>query len=117
MLTTGYFCEHRWDEYLAADAKLHQSDFMSAMASGQKDEQERQLRKTIDQANAGLQRPYLAASFAVVKGKNSLALDLLEKSYDHHDYWLLFTNVDPQWDPVRSDPRFQAIMRRIGVVN
>jgi hypothetical protein len=41
---------------------------------------------------------------------------LLEESYGHHDYWLLFSNVDPQWDPVRADPRFRAIMRRIGVL-
>lgn len=115
MLTTGYFCEHRWNEYLANIAKVpHEDDFPSAIARGQRDEQERLLRKAIDQVNAGLQRPYFAAADAVMMGKNSVALDYLEKSYDHHDYWLLFTNVDPQWDPVRADPRFQAIMRRLG---
>jgi TolB-like protein/DNA-binding winged helix-turn-helix (wHTH) protein len=118
MLSVGYLCQRRYDDYLAVIAKApHENDFASAVARGQQDEQERLLRKAIDQVRAGQLRPYFAASDAVMVGKNSLALDYLEKAYDHHDYWLLFTNVDPQWDPVHSDPRFQAIMRRIGVAN
>jgi len=27
----------------------------------------------------------------------------------------LFINVDPEYDPVRSDPRFQSIVHRLGV--
>jgi len=116
MLSVGYLCEQRWDDYLATIAKAPQGDdFGSALARGQRDEQEHLLRKAIDQVHAGLLRPYFAAADAVMMGKNSLALDLLEKAYDHHDYWLLFTNVDPQWDPVRSDPRFQALMHKLGV--
>jgi TolB-like protein/DNA-binding winged helix-turn-helix (wHTH) protein len=116
MLTTGYLCEHRWDDFLAAIAKFpHFDDFGAAVARGDRDEQERLLRKATDDVHAGLLRPYFAASDAVMTGKNSLALDYLEKAYDHHDYWLLFANVDPQWDPVRSDPRFQALMHRVGV--
>jgi len=116
MLTVGYLCEHRWDDYLAAAAKAPQDDdFGSAVARGDRGEQERLLRKAMDQVHAGQLRPYFAASDAVMMGKNSLALDLLEKSYDHHDYWVLFTNVDPQWDPVRSDPRFQSLMHKLGV--
>jgi hypothetical protein len=42
-------------------------------------------------------------------------MEWLEKSYQNHDYWLLFMNVEPEMDPVRSDPRFQAIVRRLGL--
>lgn len=28
---------------------------------------------------------------------------------------MLFPDVDPQWDLVRTDPRFQAIMNKLGV--
>ena len=117
MLSISYFCEHRWDDYLAVVAKVpHAEDaFNSAVARGQRDEQERLFRKTIDQAHAGLQRPFDVAYQAMLMGNNSLALDWLEKAYDHHDYWLLFVNVDPQWDPVRSDPRFPPLMHKLGV--
>jgi hypothetical protein len=102
---------------LAVVAKVpHAEDaFNSAVARGQRDEQERLFRKTIDQAHAGLQRPFDVAYQAMLMGNNSLALDWLEKAYDHHDYWLLFVNVDPQWDPVRSDPRFPPLMHKLGV--
>ena len=48
-------------------------------------------------------------------GDYQVALDWLERSYQDHDYWLLFMNVDPEMDPVRADPRFQAMMKKLGV--
>ncbi|MFZ0562448.1 MAG: winged helix-turn-helix domain-containing protein [Terriglobales bacterium] len=115
MLTTGYFFERRWDDYRAADAKAHQDDFLTAMANGHPDEIEHAFLKLMDQAKAGARRPYYVASYALLKGDRSLALDWLEKSYQHHDYWMLFINVDPEYDPIRSDPRFQAIVHRLGL--
>jgi TolB-like protein/DNA-binding winged helix-turn-helix (wHTH) protein len=115
MLTTGYYCERRWDDWRAADAKDSQGEFWHAMANGHPDEIERAIRKVTDQAKAGSRRPYDVAHFALVMGNRSLALDWLEKSYQHHDYWMLFINVDPEYDPIRSDPRFQAIIHRLGV--
>ena len=29
--------------------------------------------------------------------------------------WIRLLNVDPEYDPIRSDPRFQAIVKRLGV--
>jgi TolB-like protein len=115
MLTAGYFAEHRWNEWRTADAKDHQDDFLNAMVNGSPAEIDRALRKVIDQAEAGSRRPYDVAKFAILTGNRALALDWLEKSYQHHDYWLLFINVDPEYDAIRSDPRFQAIVRRLGV--
>jgi len=115
MLTTGYYCERRWDEWRAADAKDSQGEFWHAMSTGRPDEIARAHRKVMDQAKAGTRRPYDVAHFALVMGNRSLALEWLEKSYQHHDYWMLFINVDPEYDPIRSDPRFQEIIHRLGV--
>jgi TolB-like protein/DNA-binding winged helix-turn-helix (wHTH) protein len=115
MLATGYLCEHRWDDWRAVDAKHPQGDYLRAVVNGQPDEIERVLRKMMDEASAGSRRPYEVATVATMKGDHSLALDWLEKSYQHHDYWMLFIKVDPQYDEIRSDPRFQAIVHRLGV--
>jgi TolB-like protein/DNA-binding winged helix-turn-helix (wHTH) protein len=115
MLTTGYLCERRWDDWRAADAKHPQAEFQRAIVNGSPDEIERVLRKLTDQAKAGARRPYDVAFFAVLKGDRSLTLDWLEKSYQHHDYWMLFINVDPEYDAIRSDPRFQSIVHHLGV--
>jgi len=115
MLTTGYYCEHRWDDWRAADAKYPQGEYMRALVNGPPAEIERVLRKMMEEAKAGTRRPYEVASVATMNADRSLALDWLEKSYQHHDYWMLFINVDPEFDPIRSDPRFQAIVHSLGV--
>ncbi len=115
MLTTGYYCERRWDEWRAADAQLPQGDILRALANGRPDEIDRAFRKLVDEAQSGARRPYDVGHYANLKGDRATALDWLEKSYQHHDYWMLFINVDPEYDPIRSDPRFQAIVHRLGV--
>jgi tetratricopeptide (TPR) repeat protein len=39
----------------------------------------------------------------------------LEKAYTSHDATLMYLNADPRWDPIRSDPRFADLVRRIGL--
>jgi tetratricopeptide (TPR) repeat protein len=115
MFCTGYLCERRWDDWRAADAKVAQGEYLRAIVNGHPDEIERVLRKMMEEAKAGTRRPYEVAYVADRKGDRSLALDWLQKAYDHHDYWALFVNVDPEWDALRSDPRFQELMHRMGV--
>jgi hypothetical protein len=115
MLASGYFCEHRWEEWRAADAKLPQEAFRRALVDGHAEEARRIMNQRIAEVPSGLSRPYDVAYDAVLLGDRDLALEWLEKSYQNRDYWLLFIRVEPEMDPVRSDPRFQAIVRRLGV--
>ena len=47
-------------------------------------------------------------------GEKEKALAWLEKTYeDHEDEALLYLKEDPIYDPLRSDPRFQSILRRM----
>jgi TolB-like protein/Tfp pilus assembly protein PilF len=41
------------------------------------------------------------------------AFEWLEKTYREREYWLQGLNVNPMFDPVRSDPRFQDLLRRM----
>ncbi len=41
------------------------------------------------------------------------ALEWLEKAYEKHESELAFLKVDPRFDPLRSDPRFQSLLRRM----
>jgi len=49
-------------------------------------------------------------------GDTERAFEYLEKSFDDRSADLLFLNVEGGFDPIRSDPRFQAIVRRIGLI-
>jgi TolB-like protein/DNA-binding winged helix-turn-helix (wHTH) protein len=115
MLTTGYLLEHRFDEWRAADAQLPQGEFLRAMADQHPEEIDRAFSKLLGEAKAGTRRPYDVGHYANMKGDHVLALEWLEKSFQHHDYWMLFINVDPEYDEIRSDPRFQSIVHRLGV--
>ncbi len=43
------------------------------------------------------------------------AIELLEKAYAEHSNAVLQTKVDPIFDPLRNDPRFQDLERRLGL--
>ena len=50
-------------------------------------------------------------------GERDRAMAWLEKAYTAHDLQLQFIGVDTAFDPVRHDPRFQDLMRRIGLID
>ena len=49
----------------------------------------------------------------VALGDRDEAFRWLSKAYDERDGWLIFVNHWPTWEPLRSDPRFQALLRRM----
>jgi len=57
------------------------------------------------------------ALFQVRLGEFDAAFQSLEAAYGKRETELIYLNVDLQWDGVRSDPRFQALLRRIGLDN
>ena len=48
-------------------------------------------------------------------GDHEKALAWLERGFQEHDVRLIFLKVDPKWNNLRSDPRFQDLMRRVGL--
>lgn len=48
-------------------------------------------------------------------GDKEKAIAWLQKAYQWHSSSLTALKVDPTYDPLRNDPRFQALVRRIGL--
>ncbi len=59
--------------------------------------------------------PYYIAAMYVDTGDKDQSLAWLEKSYEGHDLWLSFIKVDPIWRDLRSDPRFKALLGKMGL--
>jgi tetratricopeptide (TPR) repeat protein len=71
---------------------------------------------------AALERPtprQSAPSFQIAQvyiglGDHDRAMEWLEKAYAERSPWLSWLKVEPTVDPLRSDPRFKDLLRRIG---
>ena len=50
-------------------------------------------------------------------GDKEEALVDLEKAYSEHSNFLTNLKVEPAYDPLRSDPRFQDLLRRVGLAD
>jgi tetratricopeptide (TPR) repeat protein len=47
-------------------------------------------------------------------GDKKEAFKWLELAYEAHDVGLVYLKIDPCLDPLRSDPRFDDLIRRVG---
>jgi serine/threonine protein kinase/Tfp pilus assembly protein PilF len=76
-------------------------------------------RRTLDQlTSASAQRYTPALAFAVVHvglGEYDQAMAWLEKAYAERFIRLAYLRREVIWDPLRPDPRFQDLARRIGL--
>jgi len=48
-------------------------------------------------------------------GETDKALDMLEQAIDKHTYGIVYLKVHPNLDPLRTDPRFQDMLRRMNL--
>jgi hypothetical protein len=46
-------------------------------------------------------------------GKKDEAMSWLERAYEEHDQWMVYIKSYPGWDALRSEPRFQDLVRRM----
>jgi DNA-binding SARP family transcriptional activator len=84
----------------------------------QKGERDR-ARAVLHQLDS-LSRTQYVTAYAVALVHTALAqpdsaFAWLDKAVNERTHWLLWLNRDRRWDPIRSDPRFRAIVRRVGV--
>jgi len=56
----------------------------------------------------------LLAQIHLGLGERDQAIHLLEKSVEERSYWMVFLKMDPVYDSIRSDPRFNRLLERVG---
>ena len=98
---------------LAPDAPFNTVALANAYAAaGQKAEAKQILDKLLEQTRHAYFR---IASVYVSLGDKEQALLWLEKAYDERAYVLGYVNADPMFDRLRSEPRFIALLRKMGL--
>jgi TolB-like protein/DNA-binding winged helix-turn-helix (wHTH) protein/cytochrome c-type biogenesis protein CcmH/NrfG len=82
--------------------------------SGNRVEAEKSLAQLKTKSTTQYVSPYYFAIVSVGSGKNEEALDLLEKAFGDRSNGLVFLQVEPELDELRSNPRFVALEHRLG---
>jgi TolB-like protein/Tfp pilus assembly protein PilF len=76
-------------------------------------------RKALEELHAQSKQRYVPALYFgaiyIGLGDTDASMSWLEKAYREHSDYLIYLNVDPMADSLRSNPRFQAILRKIGI--
>ncbi len=108
-------------EYRQAEASLGETPAM-VMAIGYADAKagnRSSARKALEKLHEQSKSRYVPALYSaalytgLADSKEGIAM--LEKAYTEHSDYLIFLNVDPMADSLRAIPRFQELLRQIGL--
>jgi TolB-like protein/tetratricopeptide (TPR) repeat protein/DNA-binding winged helix-turn-helix (wHTH) protein len=115
----------KYDEAIAhlqkAKELTHGASLMSAglargyARAGRRDQAQQGLRELQLRGMHHYVSPYgLAQVYAALGDKNS-ALDMLDRAVHEHAFEVLFLKVDRSFDSLHEDPRFQELLKRVGL--
>jgi len=83
--------------------------------TGNRAEVEKQIAKMEALRSSRYVRTYYLASIYATLGDKDKAFGELEKSFEDHDCFLNQIAADPFMDPIREDPRFKDLLRRMNL--
>jgi TolB-like protein/Tfp pilus assembly protein PilF len=82
---------------------------------GKKDKAQQILDNLGDRAKEVYISPYYMAALRVALGDKDKGFELLNKAYREEDFWVRELMVDPLFEDVRSDPRYDAMLKKLGL--
>ena|SRR5579875_2839388 len=89
---------------------------LSAACDGRREQARKYLADAAKPNKNGYNSPYqLALGYAVIGDKEAV-LSFLEKSADARESQMLYLKYEPLFDGIRSDPRYIALERRVGLL-
>ena len=73
------------------------------------------LAELHERAQHAYVRPLAFAWISIGLDEKDRAFAWLEQAYAEHDPYLTLINADPVYDILRADPRFTALLQKIGL--
>lgn len=98
-----------------SDAVVETWKGIAYVKAGKKSEAHRILGDLLKQAKQVYVSPVLFAGLYFALGENDLGFKLLDQAYNERDSRLLEIKVIPEFDSVRQDLRFTALVKKIGL--
>ena len=113
--TTGAIAEFQRSKIMVAGAWYQGLLGYAYAISGDRPKAEQMLRELEEMAKRQYVSSTAFADIHLGLGEKEKALDWLEKSYQDQESACWYLKVDPIYDSVRNEPRFQAILKKIGL--
>lgn len=76
---------------------------------------EKQLDLLTENAKEGYVSPMFFAIACAHLNRKDEAFQWLEKAYRERSSWIVFLKTDPQFDTLRSDPRMNVMLKKVGL--
>ena len=73
------------------------------------------LRERVKRFDEGNLAYFQGAAYNALVGDKDKAFEYLEKSYQRRDYNMFLLKVEPRLDSLRGDPRFDELVKRVGL--
>ncbi len=86
-------------------------------AAGERAKAEATIAELSQMSSRRFVSPFCTAIVYIGLGDKQRALEGLEKAYEVRSQWLLFLKVDRIFNPLRSDPRFIELLKKVGLNN
>ena len=83
--------------------------------AGRRSDAEQVLQGLLRRARQSYVSPFDIALIYAALGEKDTAFAWMEKAVAERSTWLVYSKWEPRLDPLRSDPRFQDLLRRIGL--
>jgi serine/threonine protein kinase/Flp pilus assembly protein TadD len=84
--------------------------------SGERDKAQQALAELREMSKRRYVSPYLIAVVYVGLGDKEQAFAWLDKAVQDRSFFLIWLKVEQLFDPLRADPRFQDLLRRVGLM-
>jgi tetratricopeptide (TPR) repeat protein len=84
--------------------------------SGERDKANQILTELREASRQRYVNPYLLAVIYLGLGDKDQAFVWLDKAFQDRSSFLIWLKVEPQFDSLRDDPRFQDLLRRVGLM-
>ncbi len=124
VLGLAYVHSQQYDEAIAAfQQALKLEDHSPAIGflaygyamAGEIDKSKEEFRRLMEHSVEHYVSPYDIARMHVAWGDKDAAFTWLQKAYEERNEWMIMLKVNPEVDSLRDDPRFDALLRRVGL--
>lgn len=109
--------EFRTADAIAGGSTVYRAGLGSAYALAGHPESAKKVLATLPVGPSYVGNYSLRAEVVESLGEPDDAIALLYKAYEENDSSALWLKVDPQYDSLRSDPKFQELLRRMAFPN